>query len=386
MSKVRSKKDESLQRLVILSSLVDDPQKVTRAILPDHAWIVYDWKNCSLQELLSKVKKVLGGNKVLSIAVIAPSQLPGTVGILQGMSTGTASLASDAEMASFWKVLSRHLYPAGKKELTCRIDLLGCRVMEELQLAAALLRDLQKLTNVAFAASDDPISHYRLSTVIEDPTNREVFLDVGDVNAVDLYFDRVALLGEAAAAYPPKPKGAGAGARAGEAGGAGARAGGAGAGGGASGGAGGAGATGGAGGGGGGMGAGSGRGERAKEGEGAKEGVEVKEGEGVKEGVEAKEGVGAEARAGEKEGKGAEGGGEGAKAKERADAGAATVSSDVLAGGEGEGVTDSKSSREKKEAWGRGQEGGGGGAESEAAGGGARVSSGGAGVVARAGA
>eukprot|EP00798_Chlamydomonas_sp_ICE-L_P012502 gene12502-15716_t len=29
MSRVRSKKDESLQRLVILSSLVDDPQKVT---------------------------------------------------------------------------------------------------------------------------------------------------------------------------------------------------------------------------------------------------------------------------------------------------------------------------------------------------------------------
>ena len=42
--------------------------------------VVYDWKNFTLQELVLHMKKVLGHQKVVSIAVIAPGNKPGCVG------------------------------------------------------------------------------------------------------------------------------------------------------------------------------------------------------------------------------------------------------------------------------------------------------------------
>lgn len=44
------------------------------------AVVVYDWRVYTLQELVRAVKRVLGGDKVMSIAVVAPGSKPGCVG------------------------------------------------------------------------------------------------------------------------------------------------------------------------------------------------------------------------------------------------------------------------------------------------------------------
>ncbi len=54
--------------------------QVAEAVQPNVGVVVYDWKKSTLQGIVSLIKKVIGLNKVYSLAVIAPGNLPGQVG------------------------------------------------------------------------------------------------------------------------------------------------------------------------------------------------------------------------------------------------------------------------------------------------------------------
>ncbi|GLC66131.1 hypothetical protein PLESTF_000388200 [Pleodorina starrii] len=182
-------------RLVLISSRVHNPEMVARAVLPDVAYVVYDWKNFTLQELLRYVKKVLGTQKVLSVAVVAPGSKPGTVGLLEGCGTSPDKLATKSELSQFWRVLAGCVALSGGGGDGRRVDLLGCRVVEDPRIGAALLKELWNLTTVPFAAADDALGGYMLCTFMEEPTTRQLSLISSTIPAVDLYFDRYALLG-----------------------------------------------------------------------------------------------------------------------------------------------------------------------------------------------
>ena len=70
------------ERLLLISSRVNDPMRVAAAALPNVAVVVYDWKNFTFQELVRYIKKAIGTAKVTSLAVIAPGNKPGCVGEL----------------------------------------------------------------------------------------------------------------------------------------------------------------------------------------------------------------------------------------------------------------------------------------------------------------
>ncbi|EFJ49749.1 hypothetical protein VOLCADRAFT_89515 [Volvox carteri f. nagariensis] len=182
------------ERLVLISSRVHNPDMVARAVLPNVAYVVYDWKNFTLQELLRYVKKALGTQKVTSIAVVAPGSKPGTVGLLEGAGTSPEKLASKTELSQFWRVLAGCVALSGTSDGR-RIDLLGCRVVEAPREGAALLKELWNLTTVPFAAADDALGGYMLCTFMEEPTTRQLSLISSTIPAIDLYFNRHALLG-----------------------------------------------------------------------------------------------------------------------------------------------------------------------------------------------
>ncbi|GIL75161.1 hypothetical protein Vretimale_7844 [Volvox reticuliferus] len=193
------------ERLVLISSRVHKPDMVARAVLPNVAYVVYDWKNFTLQELLRYIKKALGQQKVISIAVLAPGSRPGTVGLLEGAGTSPEKLASKTELSQFWRVLAGCVALSSAADGR-RVDLLGCRIVEAPREGAALLKELWNLTTVPFAAADDALGGYMLCTFMEEPTTRQLSLISSTIPAIDLYFNRFALLG-----IPPPGSGGAAG-------------------------------------------------------------------------------------------------------------------------------------------------------------------------------
>lgn len=157
----------------------------------------------SSQELLRYVRKLLGAQKVVSLAVVAPGSHPGTVGLLEGATTSPEKLAQKSELSQFWRVLAGCVALSGAADGR-RVDLLGCRVVEAPRQGAALLKELWNLTTVPFAAADDALGGYMLSTFMEEPTTRQLGLISSSIPAIDLYFNKYALLGV------PPPPGAGA--------------------------------------------------------------------------------------------------------------------------------------------------------------------------------
>ncbi|GFR52147.1 hypothetical protein Agub_g14662 [Astrephomene gubernaculifera] len=182
------------ERLVLISSRVHQADRVARAVLPNVAYVVYDWKNFTLQELIRYVRRTLGPHKVLSIAVVAPGNKPGTVGLLEGAGTSPEKLATKTELSQFWRVLSGCVALSGTADGR-RIDLLGCRVVEAPREGAALLKELWNLTTVPFAAADDALGGYMLCTFMEEPVTKQLSLIACSIPAIDLYFNRYAMLG-----------------------------------------------------------------------------------------------------------------------------------------------------------------------------------------------
>ena len=68
------------ERLLLISSRVNDPMRVAAAALPNVAVVVYDWKTFTFQELVLYIRKAIGTAKVTSIGVIAPGNRPGCIG------------------------------------------------------------------------------------------------------------------------------------------------------------------------------------------------------------------------------------------------------------------------------------------------------------------
>ncbi|KAG2428984.1 hypothetical protein HXX76_011228 [Chlamydomonas incerta] len=194
LSNPRMANEPPYERLVLLSSRVHNVEMVAQAVLPNVAYVAYDWKNFTLQELLRYIKKVLGAQKVVSIAVVAPGSKPGSVGLLEGASTNPEKLATKTELSQFWRVMAGCVALSGTADGR-RIDLLGCRLVEAPREGAALLRELWNLTTVPFAAADDALGGYMLSTFMEEPTTKQLSLISSTIPAIDLYFNRHALLG-----------------------------------------------------------------------------------------------------------------------------------------------------------------------------------------------
>ncbi len=145
------------------------------------------------------MRKLLGAQKVVSLAVVAPGSNPGTVGLLEGATTSPEKLAQKSELSQFWRVLAGCVALSGAADGR-RVDLLGCRVVEAPRQGAALLKELWNLTTVPFAAADDALGGYMLSTFMEEPTTRQLGLISSSIPAIDLYFNKYALLG-----VPPPP-------------------------------------------------------------------------------------------------------------------------------------------------------------------------------------
>ncbi|KAG2482802.1 hypothetical protein HYH03_018292 [Edaphochlamys debaryana] len=202
--------DPPYERMALISSRVANADQVAHAVLPNVAYVVYDWKNYTLQELLRYIKKVLGAQKVVSIAVIAPGNKPGQVSLLEGAGTAPDKLLTKTELSQFWRVLAGCVALSGTADGR-RIDLLGCRVCEAPREGAQLLKELWNLTTVPFAAADDALGGFMLSTFMEEPVTKQLSLISSTIPAIDLYFNRFALLGipppagMALATGPPPP-------------------------------------------------------------------------------------------------------------------------------------------------------------------------------------
>jgi hypothetical protein len=155
---------EPYRRLILISSRIPGAKNIADAALRDCSVGLYDWKHFTLHELLGRVKSMLGGHKVDSVAVIAPSGKPGAIGLLQGYQTTRSKLSEKEDLAKFWKRLASHVTPnSGVDGSTGRIDLLSCRVTEAAEKGANLMASLQKLTKLKVFASDDPPHEYPLS-------------------------------------------------------------------------------------------------------------------------------------------------------------------------------------------------------------------------------
>jgi hypothetical protein len=53
--------------------------QLVAAAQPNVACVVYDWRTFTLQEIVRYIKRAVGLNKVLSVAVVAPGNTPGQV-------------------------------------------------------------------------------------------------------------------------------------------------------------------------------------------------------------------------------------------------------------------------------------------------------------------
>eukprot|EP00798_Chlamydomonas_sp_ICE-L_P021052 gene21052-27928_t len=155
----QDKGSPTLERLVLISSHVQDPMKLAGAVLPKVGFVVYDWMNFTGQELLQK-----------------------------GSETSPQKLESNKELSQLWKSLSGHVFP-GTDKLPCRIDLIGCRVMEDPEAGLALLKALHALTEVQFSASDDPTTSYSLKTYLDDPKSGQPVSKDLNIKGLNLYFN-----------------------------------------------------------------------------------------------------------------------------------------------------------------------------------------------------
>jgi hypothetical protein len=154
---------EPYRRLILISSRIPGAKDIASAALNDCAVGVYDWKHFTLEELLGRVKSMLGGHKVDSVAVIAPGDKPGAIGLLQGYQTTRDKLSKKEDLAQFWKRLASHVTPnSGADGATGRVDLLSCRVTEAAEKGANMMASLQKLTKLQVFASDDARREYPL--------------------------------------------------------------------------------------------------------------------------------------------------------------------------------------------------------------------------------
>ena len=115
--------------------------------------------------------------------------------------TTVASLRETRELLQFWRVLAGFVTASSSNDGR-RVDLLGCRVVESPREGAALLKELWVQTAVPFAAADDALGGYLLSSFIEEPATGALSLISSSVQGIDLYFNRSSLLGIAPAIAP----------------------------------------------------------------------------------------------------------------------------------------------------------------------------------------
>ena len=108
--------------------------------------------------------------------------------------TTAASLKETRELLQFWRVLAGFVAASSSNDGR-RVDLLGCRVVESPREGAALLKELWLQTAVPFAAADDALGGYLLSSFIEEPASGSLSLISSSVQGIDLYFNRGSLLG-----------------------------------------------------------------------------------------------------------------------------------------------------------------------------------------------
>lgn len=178
------------ERLVLISSRVPGAMGIKDAVLSNCAVLVYDWKHFTLQELFSYIRRLLGGQKVSSIAIIAPAGKPGAVGLLEGYQTTPEKLSRKPELTQFWKSLGGQVVPVGSSgPASGRVDFLCCRVLEQPTAGAALLKTLAELTKLSFTASDDPRNGFPLSLPAEMAPDGSVYMADSSSLAMDLYFD-----------------------------------------------------------------------------------------------------------------------------------------------------------------------------------------------------
>jgi hypothetical protein len=78
-------------------------------------------------------------------------------------------------------------FPCSATREGCRVDLIGCHVLDEPAKGAELLRDLWHITSVPFAAADDCLGRYMLGTFLEDDSG-ELSIVSSSIRGMDLYF------------------------------------------------------------------------------------------------------------------------------------------------------------------------------------------------------
>ncbi|KAK9823310.1 hypothetical protein WJX72_001849 [[Myrmecia] bisecta] len=81
----RSAAEAPYQRLVLVSSLIAQPERAVLAALPDTAVIIYDWQRTAATGLVEQVHAVLCGGKVHSLAVVAPGPSAGSMALLRSL-------------------------------------------------------------------------------------------------------------------------------------------------------------------------------------------------------------------------------------------------------------------------------------------------------------
>jgi hypothetical protein len=107
--------------------------------------------------------------------------------VLEGKETTSDSLKTQQDLAQFWKVVAGCVSTNANRE-GCRVDLLGCRVIDEPQKGAALMRELWSTTSVPFAAADKSLGNFMLATFLEDPSSGALSIVSSSIVAIDLYF------------------------------------------------------------------------------------------------------------------------------------------------------------------------------------------------------
>ncbi len=162
-----------VDHILIISDQLDVAEQIAAASLEDVLVVMHSVDRDDSSSLLSDLRRMLGNDRVDQIG-IATHGYTGGGGFMLGHEAVDSELLTQPVMSRFWCGLSSLLEPGG------RIDILACEVTATSE-GESLIAELESLTGVDFAASDDMTG--------SPGSGGDWILESDAVDAGALYFD-----------------------------------------------------------------------------------------------------------------------------------------------------------------------------------------------------
>jgi len=165
-------------RVLVVSSTLQDADKLAAAAAPDIITVMYDGSADTPSTILSVIENALAGKKADSIAFAGHELGDGKFSLTPDSSVDLVTVATDAQQQAFWEGVGGLLSEDG------RVDLMVCN-LGATAAGDALVSQLEILTGHDVAASDDPTGNPQ--------AGGDWTLEYGNVDLSAVYFDAAAL-------------------------------------------------------------------------------------------------------------------------------------------------------------------------------------------------